>query len=49
MTTETLDGNVVVAGAAQGDWNEVNDGWNDVAVAKLNVDNGEVIWRYQVS
>lgn len=38
-----------MAGITQGSWDEVNDGWNDVAVAKLNVDNGEVIWTYQVS
>jgi len=45
---EALDGNVVVAGNTLGSWSETNDAWHDVAVAKLNVDDGEVIWRYQV-
>ena len=45
---EVLDGNVVVAGNTLGSWSGTNDGWNDVAVAKLNVDDGEVIWSYQV-
>ena len=45
---EALDGNVVVAGNTKGNWSDINDGWYDVAVAKLNADDGEVIWRYQV-
>lgn len=46
--TETLDGNVVATGYTLGNWSVTNDGWNDVAAVKLNVDNGEVIWNYQV-
>lgn len=45
---ETTDKNVVVAGFTSGSWSVSNDGSNDVVAAKLNVDNGEVIWRYQV-
>lgn len=44
----TADGNVVVAGYTAGSWDITNDGWFDVAAAKLNVDDGDVIWRYQV-
>ena len=47
-TIEAVDGNVVVAGYTSGSWSNIDDGWNDVAVAKLNVDDGEVIWSYQV-
>lgn len=39
---------MVVTGYTLGDWNVSNDGWNDVAAVKLNADNGEVIWSYQV-
>ena len=46
--TETVDGNVVVVGYTLGNWSVTNDGWNDVVAVKLNVDDGEVIWRYQV-
>lgn len=45
---ETADGNVVVAGYTAGNWNNTNDGNYDIAAAKLNVDDGEVIWKYQV-
>lgn len=45
---KTVDGNVVVAGYTQGSWADLNDGWNDIAVAKLHANDGEVIWRYQV-
>ena len=47
-TVETADGNVVIAGYTQGSWSAINDGWNDVVVVKLDVDDGEVIWTYQV-
>lgn len=47
---ETADKNVVVAGFTSGSWSVANNGGsNDVVAAKLNVDNGEVIWRYQVT
>ena len=45
---ETADGNVVVGGVTEGGWAQIMDGSFDIAVAKLNVDNGEEIWRYQV-
>ena len=45
---ETADGNVVVGGLTAGSWVQPPDGSFDIAVAKLNVDNGEEIWRFQV-
>lgn len=45
---ETADKHVVVAGFTSGSWSVSSDGSNDIVAAKLNVDNGEVIWRYQV-
>ena len=44
----TVDGNIVVAGNTEGNWSNVNDEWNDVVAVKLNVEDGEMIWTYQV-
>lgn len=45
---ETADGNIIVAGSAPGSWTDINDIWHEVSVIKLDVDNGDVIWTYQV-
>lgn len=45
---QTVDGNVVVAGYTLGSWDETSDGWRAIAAAKLNANDGEVIWKYQV-
>ena len=39
---------MVVAGYTQGNWSNVNDGLYDVVAVKLTVEDGEVIWTYQV-
>lgn len=44
----TADGNVVLAGHTLGNWNGTQAGYHDAAVAKINAQNGEVIWRYMV-
>ena len=44
----TVDGNIVAAGHTQGSWSDVNDGWYDVVAVKLNVEDGEMMWTYQV-
>jgi len=46
--TKTVDGNVVAAGYTAGSLFIANDDYFDIAAAKLNVDNGEDIWTYQV-
>lgn len=44
----SADGNAVLAGYTEGDWETVGSGFSAVAAVKLNVSDGEVLWRYQV-
>lgn len=47
-STVTVDGNVVLAGYTIGNWSGISSGWDNAAVMKLDAEDGEVLWRYQV-
>ncbi len=46
--SRTADGNVVLSGTTEGDWEMEASGAITIMAVKLDVTDGTVIWRYQV-
>ncbi len=46
--SRTTDGNVVLVGHTNGDWEEAANGDFSMVAVKLDATDGTVIWRYQV-
>ena len=46
--SKTADGNVVLTGGTNGNWDGVGFGDANIMAVKLDVTDGTVVWRYQV-